>query len=166
MRRICILLVSSAAFLIGAGGMMAQAATATSTLNVQITIQAECTIVSVGSLDFGAQGVIDANIDQSSTISIQCTDGTPYEVGLDAGAGSGATVATRLMTGPASATISYGLYQDAARSVLWGETTGVDVVTGTGDGNAQALTVYGRVPPQATPGAGVYADTVTVTVTY
>jgi spore coat protein U-like protein len=27
-------------------------------------------------------------------------------------------------------------------------------------------TVYGYVPPQATPAAGVYTDTITVTVTY
>ena len=33
-------------------------------------------------------------------------------------------------------------------------------------GAAQPLTVYGRVPPQTTPSAGVYTDTVVVTITY
>jgi spore coat protein U-like protein len=30
----------------------------------------------------------------------------------------------------------------------------------------QNLIVFGRVPPQATPSAGAYADTIAVTVTY
>lgn len=45
-------------------------------------------------------------------------------------------------------------------------TIGTDTLAGTGNGNVQNLTVYGRVPPQATPAAGVYTDTVAITVTY
>lgn len=70
------------------------------------------------------------------------------------------------MTGPASATIGYALYRDSGRTQNWGETVGTDTVAGTGDGNVQAITVYGRVPAQATPGVGTYTDSVTVTVTY
>ncbi|KSV64860.1 spore coat protein U [Sinorhizobium sp. GW3] len=142
------------------------AATATGNLTVRITIQAECKIQTATDLDFGTRGVIDANLDQSTTIGVQCTTGTPYTVGLSAGAGSGATVALRKMTGPAAATINYILYRDTARTQLWGVTAGTDTVAGTGNGNVQNLTVYGRVPPQATPAAGVYTDTVAITVTY
>ncbi|EEF26199.1 conserved hypothetical protein [Ricinus communis] len=39
-------------------------------------------------------------------------------------------------------------------------------VAGTGTGNAQLLTIYGRVPPQTTPSSGTYTDTVVVTLTY
>ena len=49
---------------------------------------------------------------------------------------------------------------------MWGTTIGTDTVTGTGNGTAQAITVYGRVPPQTTPPAATYNDTVNVTVTY
>ncbi len=85
---------------------------------------------------------------------------------MSAGAGTGATTAIRLMTGPASATINYGLYRDSGRAQTWGVTIGTDTVPGTGNGNVQNLTVFGRVPPQATPAAGVYTDTVAITVTY
>jgi spore coat protein U-like protein len=41
------------------------------------------------------------------------------------------------------------------------------VLSSSGTGNAQNVTVYGRVPSgQATVPPGAYADTVTVTVTY
>ncbi|ABS17460.1 Csu type fimbrial protein [Brucella anthropi] len=142
------------------------AATATGNMNVRITIQAECKIVTATDLDFGTKGVIDVNVDQTSTISVQCTNGTPYTVGLSAGGGAGATVAMRKMTGAASATINYTIYRDAARTQVWGVTAGTDVVSGTGNGNAQSITAYGRVPAQTTPAPGVYSDVVSVTVTY
>lgn len=66
----------------------APAATATGNMNVRITIQAECKVVTATDLDFGTRGVIDANVDQTSTISVQCTNGTPYTVGLNAGNGA------------------------------------------------------------------------------
>jgi spore coat protein U-like protein len=144
----------------------ALAATATGNMNVRITIQAECKVVTATDLDFGTRGVIDANVDQTSTISVQCTNSTPYTVGLNAGGGAGATVAVRKMTGPASATVNYTIYRDAARTQVWGVTAGTDVVSGTGNGNAQSITAYGRVPPQTTPAAGVYSDIVAITVTY
>ncbi|AEG58263.1 spore coat U domain-containing protein [Sinorhizobium meliloti] len=144
----------------------AMGATATGNMTVRITIQAECKIQTSGDLDFGTRGVIDANVDQTSTIGVQCTSGQTYNVGLSAGAGAGATTSIRKMTGPAAATINYALYRDTARTQLWGVTIGTDTVAGTGNGDVQNLTVYGRVPPQVTPAAGVYTDTVAITVTY
>lgn len=144
----------------------AQGATATGNMTVKITIQAECKVQTATDMDFGTRGVIDANIDQTSIISVQCTTSTPYTVGLSAGGGSGATIAIRKMTSPAPATIDYSLYRDVGRTQLWGTTIGTDTVAGTGNGALQPLTVYGRVPIQTTPAAGVYTDTVAITVTY
>jgi spore coat protein U-like protein len=145
---------------------LARAATATGQFNVTITIQSNCIVQSATDLAFGTQGVLSANVDAQSTISVQCTNTTPYTVGLSAGIGAAATVAARKMTGPAAATVTYSVYRDAARSLVWGTTIGTDTLAGTGNGNPQPITVYGRVPPQATPAAGGYSDTLTVTVTY
>jgi spore coat protein U-like protein len=145
---------------------LARAATATGQFNVTITIQSNCIVQSATDLAFGSQGVLNANVDAQSTISVQCTNTTPYTVGLSAGNGAAATVAARKMTGPAAATVTYSVYRDAARSLVWGTTIGTDTLAGTGDGNPQPITVYGRVPPQVTPAAGGYSDTLTVTVTY
>src|SRR5438105_8925757 len=78
------LLSSSAAF----------AGTTTSTFQVQVTVQASCTIVSSPTLDFQTQGVFAANVDRTSTLQVQCTNTTPYDIGLNAGTGAGATVTT------------------------------------------------------------------------
>ncbi len=139
---------------------------ASTNFTVQITIQAACQINSAGNLDFGTNGVIGSNIDATSDVIVQCTASTPFSLGLSAGAGSGATVANRLMTSPAGATISYSLYTTAAHSTVWGNTVGTDRQTGTGTGAPQTFTVYGRVPAQTTPAVGVYTDTVTATLNY
>jgi spore coat protein U-like protein len=132
---------------------------------VQVTIVATCTINSASTLNFGSQGVFTANVDQSSTIQVQCTNTTPYNIGLDAGVGSGATVAVRKMTS-GGATVNYTLYSDSGHTTVWGTTIGTNTVAATGNGAAQSYTVYGRIPAQTTPAPGTYADTVTVTVTY
>jgi spore coat protein U-like protein len=155
---------------LGLGALMYAAApceaqTATTTFTVQMTILANCAIDSAATLNFGSQGVLSANIDQTSTIQVTCTNTTPYNIGLSAGTGAGATVATRKMTSGGN-TINYSLYRDAARTQVWGTTIGTDTVAATGSGAGQTHTVYGRVPPQGTPAPATYTDTITVTVTY
>jgi spore coat protein U-like protein len=141
------------------------ALTTTSTFTTQIMGTAACTISSASTLDFGATGVLVANVDRTSTVQVTCTDSTPYDIGLDAGTGTGATVAVRKLSS-GDATVSYTLYSDTSRTTVWGNTIGTDTVAAAGNGSAQNYTVYGRVPPQTTPAAGTYNDTVTVTVTY
>ncbi len=145
----------------------ASAATATTTFSVQITIQAECT-VSATTLDFGTNpGVLTANVDAANSVSVTCTNTTPWTLSLDAGTGSGGTVLLRKMTGPGAATIDYTIYRDPARTQVWGDgTLGTFTVTGTGTGSAQAQIGYGRVPPQSAPTPGNYLDTITATVTF
>ena len=151
--------------LVGALSDPATAATTTATFTVQMTVTSSCVINSASTLNFGSQGVLVANVDNSSTVQVQCTNTTPYNIGLDAGTGSGATVTTRKMTNGAN-TINYSLYSDSGRTTVWGNTVGTNTVSGTGNGASQNYTVYGRVPPQTTPTAATYTDTITVTVTY
>jgi spore coat protein U-like protein len=162
-RKLAVALAAGLALVSGA----AYGTTTTTTFTVQITIVATCIINSASTLNFGgSQGVLTANVDQTSTIQVQCTNTTPYNIGLNAGTGSGATVAVRKMTSGAAATINYSLYTDAGRTTVWGNTIGTDTVASTGNGAAQSFTVYGRVPPQTTPAPAAYSDTITVTVTY
>lgn len=140
---------------------------ATATFNVTLTVQANCSIAA-NPLNFGTAGVLSTAVNQQTTVAVTCTNTTPYNVGLDAGNVTGSTVASRLMagtsTGNTGTTVSYQLYQDAARTVIWGNTQGVNTVAGTGTGSAQTLTVYGQVPNQATPKPDTYQSTVTATV--
>ena len=143
----------------------AGASIATNTFTATITVQASCLVVSTNTLNFGTQSTLAANTDASATFDVQCTNTTPYNVGLNAGTTAGGTVTTRLMTS-GSATVSYKMYSNAARTTNWGNTVGSDTLSGTGSGSSQSLTVYGQVPVQATPAPATYNDTVTLTITY
>jgi spore coat protein U-like protein len=147
----------------GTGGALA--ATATGNFNAQIIIQGECIVAATNPLNFGTTGVLSSDIDQTTTFEVQCTNSTPYSVGLDAGTGVGASTLLRRMTGGSDA-IDYQMFSDPSRTVNWGDNVGVDTVAGVGNGSPQSLTIYGRVVPQATPEPDTYIDTVTIEVTY
>lgn len=126
-------------------------------------VMATCN-VTAQDIDFGQRGMLDADVDATGSVDVICPPGTTYDVGLNNGL-SGDSPTQRHMT-LGDQTVTYGLYRDAARSQPWGNTTGTDTVPGTGTGTMQNITVYGRVPPQTTPSAGTYTDTVVVIVEY
>ncbi len=127
------------------------------------TVLSNCKVTATD-IGFGSQGLLTANIDQTGTVSVTCTAGTTYNVGLGDG-NENAGPSGRAMALGANK-IGYGLYRDGARSQVWGSTIGTNTVGGTGTGAAQNLTVFARVAPQVTPPAGTYSDVIVVTVTY
>lgn len=141
--------------------------TATATFLVSLTITSSCT-VSANALAFGTKGLLNTAATGSSTLSVTCSNTTPYNIGLNAGTGTGSTAAARLLTGTTTGntttTVSYKLMQDAALTTNWGTTQGTDTVAGTGTGSAQTVTIYGQVPTQTTPAPDTYQSTVTATV--
>lgn len=143
----------------------ALAATAPATMAVNITIQNACNVSSVAptAMAFGTLGPLAAAVNQTSTITVTCTKSAPYNIGLDGGT-SGSVSARTMVNGANS--VGYQLYSDTGRTVVWGNTIGTNTVASSGTGSAQAFTVYGQVPAQATPPAATYTDTVNVTVTY
>jgi len=144
---------------------MAGYQTDTPSFTVQATVQAQCT-VSATPVSFGTAGILAANVDADGTLSLVCTRDAAYSIGLGAGQNDGGIgVSARKMKSGANAK-GYQLYQDVGRSLVWGNTPNSDMKGGTGTGSADEHKVYGRVPPQVTPPAGTYADTVVVTVTY
>jgi spore coat protein U domain-containing protein, fimbrial subunit CupE1/2/3/6 len=158
------LTVNCSAAVIGLLGITAAFAwTGPSTPASQVTPAATCTI-SASTVNFGSQGLLGANVDQTVPIQVMCTKATPYSIGLDAGIGPGATVAARKMTG--AATVIYSLYSDSALSTVWGNTIGADTVAAIASGSRQNHTVYGRMLSQNAPALGTYTDMITVTVTY
>jgi spore coat protein U-like protein len=141
----------------------AMAATATTTFAVSATAQATC-LISANSLGFGTYS--GSLVSTTTSVSVTCSNGTSYNVGLNAGTASGATVTTRAMSGPGGATLNYALYQDSSHSTNWGNTVGTDTESGTGNGSAQSLTVYGQLTANQYPSPGSYSDTITATITY
>jgi spore coat protein U-like protein len=137
--------------------------TATTTFNVTATVPTTCTI-GTNNLNFGTAGVLTANTDATTTLSPVCTNGTPYNIGLDKGLNGSSVTARQMKAG--AALINYFMFSNSGRTTNWGNTVGTDTVAGTGTGSAQSLTVYDRIPAQTTPAPGTYNDTIVVTLTY
>ena len=154
------------AFILAVSGLgqpaSSQAATATSAIAVTATVLSFCTIAA-NPLSFGNYS--SALVTGSTTVTVACTVGTTYNVGLDVGVGTGATVAVRKMT-LLTSTLNYGLFREVGRTTNWGPTIGTDTVAGTGTGLSQVLTVYGEIPASQLSAPGAYTDTVTATITY
>lgn len=147
----------------------AQGATSSGTFPVNATVISSCN-VSGTLLNFGA--ALDplaaaVPVDASSTLTVTCTNTTPYTVALDAGthAGSSSFAGRSMKNG--SYSMGYQLYVNSGRSTVWGDGTGgSSTASGVGTGSAQSITVYGRVPSLTGAVPGTYTDTITVTVTY
>lgn len=146
------------------------AATNTGSFQVNATVVSSCN-VSGALLNFGNNiDPLSASlpVDASSTLTVVCTNTTPYSVALDAGtnAGGGANFSNRAMKSGANV-LNYQLYLNAGRTSIWGDgSSGTQTSTGTGTGSSQSLSIYGRLPSLTGTIPGTYTDTVTVTITY
>jgi spore coat protein U-like protein len=132
-----------------------------------MTVLASCTIDTPKIISFAAYTGV--RTDSTNIIVVRCTQATFYNVGLDAGRGPGAQVTTRKMIGPNGATLRYALFRDEARALNWGDTLGVDTLSGFGAGAniEQHLVVYGRLPAgQFCAEPGKYSDVVQMTISY
>jgi len=130
---------------------------------VTVNVPPDCSI-SAADLVFGTYS--GAQLDAQSQISLTCTSGTAWNVGLNQGTFAGATVTTRQMSGPGASSMSYSLYRNSGRTQNWGNTVGTDTLSGTGSGSAQAVSVFGRVPASQNLPAGSYQDTIIATITF
>ncbi|KRB08116.1 spore coat U domain-containing protein [Lysobacter sp. Root690] len=152
-----------------AGVGPASAANDTTQFNVTITITSVCDIHTVAptNVNFGSVASTATNVDQQGQLTINCTPGTAYTIGLDNGQ-NGTDVNSRKMASGANL-VPYQLYRAAARGAadVWGSTAGVggNVLAGSGTGAAVNVPVYGRTPSANFP-TGTYNDVVTATVTY
>jgi len=162
------LMVAVAGALLVASGT-AGAATKTTTFGVSAVVNPNC-LVSAQPLAFGGYDGTAAKTG-TSDISVRCSSGTTFAVGLSTGGG---TFAQRLLSGSGANKLQYNLFTSAAATTIWGDgTLSTGTMPGTGAGmaaaNTQTLTVYGQLPDNAfNQGApsGSYNDTITVTVTY
>jgi len=164
-KRLTALMMAATMLVSGAAISPLQAATSTSSFAVTATVLQTC-IVAASPLAFGTYDpAATSPTDTTTTVLVTCTNGTAYNVGLNAGTGSGASVATRKMTSGGN-TIDYTMYSNSGRTTVWGNTVGSDTVSGTATGLAVTHTIYGRISALQSVAQGVYTDTVTVTVTY
>jgi spore coat protein U-like protein len=145
----------------------AQAQTASNAMSVNVTVSATCTVTSSG---VAFTGPFDGTeVPGTGTITINCSNGAPFNITLDAG--SNAIPSKRRMAlGPDY--LSYELYQDSGRSVVWGDQgfagtyNAGNPVASIGTGLDQDFTVYAKMPSQQVGPDGNYQDSVSVIVHY
>lgn len=126
----------------------------------------ECRL-GAGGLSFGAYDFTSpAPLDSTGSIQVSCPRGLQFRVRMDAGRNSALAFSPRYMLlAGGSARISYNVYIDSSRSLVWGDGAyGTTVFSGVGIGVPVPITVFGRIfAGQAVP-PGVYQDRVTLTV--
>jgi spore coat protein U-like protein len=152
----------------------ATAATATDNLSVTASVIKACTIgttaVAFSPYDPTAAG---ANNTGQGTVTIKCTPGTAPTVALGLGNNVGAGDQRNMKDTATGGTnlLKYGLFQNSARDVTWGDgTLGGAVATPSPatvvDNKAVTFQVYGQIPAgQSVPEAS-YADLVLATVNF
>lgn len=146
------------------------------TFDVTISIDESCDVTSTENISFGTDVLASAgSAEAEGDVVVQCTVDTVYNLALDAGNNGGNDINARKMEHSGGvATIPYQLYQETARTTVWGETTGTggNTATGTGTGFGTGAsfdrvhTVYAEATIPGTALAGDYTDTITATVTF
>jgi spore coat protein U-like protein len=132
---------------------------------VKANVINDCNI-NIPNLAFPNTGLLSSAVRTTSSMSVQCSNGTAYKVAFSAGTYGASATARKMRNQAGSELVSYQL-SNTLDGTSWGDGNGGTViVSGTGDGAAHGQTIFARVPAQTTPSPGDYKDTVTATVSF
>ncbi|WP_174847550.1 Csu type fimbrial protein [Yersinia artesiana] len=130
---------------------------------------------SFGALNFGNVSSLSTAINivssqNAGSIIIQCSGTPSITLALSSGANTAGNIATgrRLLNSATGEYLFYQIFQDSARSVIWGNgSNGGTVQVITANSTLQQIVLYAQLFASSTfPTAGNYSDTLLVTVTY
>jgi spore coat protein U-like protein len=138
--------------------------TANAIMPITMEIVQSC-VASASDLDFGviASNSTTAALGQSA-IELTCGVGVTAEIALDAGLTPGNRRA--MIQEGGKGRLNYDLFQDAGRTVHWGDRSGRDTLEVLFEGTLRVVPIYGQIPAGQRALDGTYRDTITVTVTY
>lgn len=129
-------------------------------LCLSLNSQATCTL-SVPSVDFGSYDILSSSPTQSSfIIGVQCSPSqtiTLYTTG-----GNTTNYSARYLLDSALDQLSYNIYLDSARTVVWGGTT----LSGAYSGPSGNITFYTNIPAHQNVPAGVYTDSLIIRLVF
>ncbi|WP_198022842.1 spore coat U domain-containing protein [Methylosinus sp. LW3] len=140
----------------------AEAATVTTTFTVSANVTSLCEVSALPMLFGNYGGVLNQT---TSALTVSCTNGTPYNVGLNQGLYGASTTTRQMKAAGSSALLNYSLFQNSGYSINWDDVA-PGWVSGTGTGAPQLLTVYGQIPAGQFSTPDAYSDTITVTVNF
>lgn len=156
-----LLRIAAGLMLFGSGA--ASAASAQTTFNVTALVVDSCA-VSATDLAFGTYSPTSiTDKTGTSTISVTCSLGTLYTIGLNNG--THASGSTRRMAA-GLVMLTYQLYRNVGATLVFGSAADTLGVAGVGTGVAIPTVVYGVIPNSQNVNAGSYSDVITVTIDY
>ncbi len=154
------------------GGLGSWGTGAPVTLTITLIVENDCAIAAPD-LDFGVAPLAAAFSAATRTITIRCSAGQAYDVGMSDGAHFGA--GSRRMRSAAGDYLHYEIFQSPGSPVHWGsvgaERRGSDTAEtnpGVYDGIATQGFTYRAIidPAQPTPPAGIYSDSIVLDVEF
>lgn len=164
-------LALGAAVALGFMGDRASAETVNTSFQVSATVHANCLQQAATDISHDVYDPLAADDDATGTITVRCTNGTPYSIALNVGTGGG-SFGTRTLDDTAGGKLNFNLYRNAVRNEVWGDgSSSTYTVSGTGAGlgvpQEQSHTVYSRIPAgQNTVAPGSYSSIILVSITY
>lgn len=139
------------------------------TLPITAGVQNSCDVSALGDANLGSVPSTGGAVSGSTTISVTCPSGTPYNIGLAPSNGNTAGLGALTGTGGNTDQPPYQLRRNSVTGPIWGNTASTsgpgNGVGGTGNGAAQNYPVFVTVPG-SNYAPDDYSDTVTVTVHY
>ncbi|ABE75606.1 Csu type fimbrial protein [Psychrobacter cryohalolentis] len=165
--------MTAAVFAVGSFAVMSANAAESGTFDVNMTVTKTCNVVAGSTVGLGntVAGTSDQSNLTSTPVKVNCSNTTPYKLGLTTNTGiAGAGV----MLGGVGGTeqISYEMFSNAGHTALWGNNAVAESenrVPGTGDGmatTAKEHIVYIKAGSTSNVSPSLYKDTITVNVSY
>jgi len=128
--------------------------------------------MSLGTYD----GFQPTSLDSSGVFTVSCFRlgggaTQPITVGIGPSSVSGGIATRQLRLVAGADLLTYNLYRDAGRTLVWGNTIGTNTVTqnltvANLSTNSTTFTIFGRINALQDVRAGTYNDSLTVTVTF
>lgn len=122
---------------------------------------AGCTLGTIAGIDFGTRSGLVDYADAAGSVQLNCPLNRAWTLTFSGGGNLSGSV--RRMRSAAGDYLPYAIYRDTNR------TSPIAVngtITGTGTNANQTTPVYGRVDPATPPAAGLYQDTIVVTLSF
>jgi spore coat protein U-like protein len=129
--------------------------------------EAACTVRIESSVAFGTYNVFNATpLNSTGQISYRCTGNTNPTIQISLSRGGSPTFLPRQLR-QGTEVLSYNLFRDANRTIVWGDgTSGTQIYSAGRTTGRIYVSVYGSIPAAQDAAVGAYTDSVTVLINF
>ena len=149
---------------------LAYGATKQQNMPVQSQVAVNCSFRAASSLNFLGYDPNGVNstvpLDQTALLQISCTRGATTTIGIDSGTHAGQTSFGTRALADGTKYLGYDIYQDSVRTILWSN-AGAGIYNYVSPSSLPTnISIYGRIFASQNVPAGIYTDTLVITINY